>query len=113
MAVIERIGRPDARPYLMAWGRFTGEDEGRLLARVLTSRHVDVTVDLCEVEEVTDEGCIAIRNVAEYMGLEQAMVVLYVPDREATRSLERTGIGDDGRVVLVASSRSRQISLNA
>ena len=44
MAVIERIGRPEARPYLMAWGRLTEEDEGRLLARVLTSRHVDVTV---------------------------------------------------------------------
>jgi hypothetical protein len=111
MAVIERIGRPESRPYVVAWGRLTEEDEGRLLARVLTSRHVDVTVDLCEIEEVTDEGCTAIKNVAEYMGQDQTMVVLYLPDREATRSLERSGIADDGRIVLVASSSSHRISL--
>jgi hypothetical protein len=111
MAVIERIGNPESRPYVVAWGRLTEEDEGRLLARVLTSRHVDVTVDLCEIEEVTDEGCTAIKNVAEYMGEDQTMVVLYKPDREATRSLERSGIADDGRIVLVASSPPRRISL--
>ena len=109
MAVIERIGKPESRPYVVAWGRLTEEDEGRLLARVLTSRHVDVTVDLCEIEEVTDEGCTAIKNVAGYMGQDQTMVVLYKPDREATRSLERSGIADDGRIVLVASSPSRRI----
>jgi hypothetical protein len=108
MAVIERIGKPESRPYVVAWGRLTEEDEGRLLARVLTSRHVDVTFDLCEIEEVTDEGCSAIKNVAEYMGQDQTMVVLYIPDREATRSLERSGIADDGRIVLVASSPSRR-----
>ena len=111
MAVIERIGRPQAPPYLVAWGRLTEQDEERLLARVLTSRHVDITVDLCEVEEVTEQGCEAIKNVAGYMGQDQTMVVLYVPDREATRSLERTGIADDGRIVLVASSPSRPISV--
>lgn len=111
MAVIERIGRPQARPYLVAWGRLTEEDGERLLARVLTARHVDVTVDLCEIEEVTDEGCRAIRSVAEFMDLDQTMVVLYDPDREATRSLERTGIADDGRIVLVASSPSRRINI--
>ena len=89
----------------------TEEDEGRLLARVLTSRHVDVTVDLCEIEEVTEEGCAAIKNVAEYMGQDQTMMVLYLPDREATRSLEQSGIADDSRIVLVASSPSRSISL--
>ena len=82
MAVIERLGKPKSRPYVVAWGRLTEEDEGRLLARVLTSRHVDVTVDLCEIEEVTDEGCTAIKNVAGYMGQDQTMVVLYKPDRE-------------------------------
>lgn len=111
MAVIERIGRPEARPYLVAWGRLTEEDEQRLLSRVLTLRHVDVTVDLCEVEEVTDRGCEAIKNVAEYMGQGQTIVLLYRPDREETRSLERTGIADDGRIVLVASSTSRRISI--
>jgi hypothetical protein len=111
MAVIERLGKPESRPYVVAWGRLTEEDEGRLLARVLTSRHVDVTVDLCEIEEVTDEGCTAIKNVAGYMGQDQTMVVLYKPDREATRSLERSGIADDGRIVFVASSPSRRISL--
>jgi hypothetical protein len=35
--------------------------------------------------------------------------VLYVPDREGTRSLERTGITEDGRIVLVASSRLRRV----
>ena len=111
MAVIERLGKPESRPYVVAWGRLTEEDEGRLLARVLTSRHVGVTVDLCEIEEVTDEGCTAIKNVAGYMGQDQTMVVLYKPDREATRSLERSGIADDGRIVFVASSPSRRISL--
>jgi hypothetical protein len=111
MAVIERIGRPDSRPYVVARGRLTDEDEGRLLARVLTSRHLDVVVDLCEVEEVTEEGCAAIKNVAEYMDKDQTMVVVYVPDREATRPLERSGITDDGRIVLVAASPSRRISL--
>ena len=72
---------------------------------------VDVTVDLGEIEEVTDEGCTAIKNVAEYMGHDQTMVVLYLPDREATRSLERSGIAEDGRIVLVASSPSRPIGL--
>jgi hypothetical protein len=67
MAVIEMIGRPQVRLYIIAWGRLTEEDEGRLLARVLTARHADVTVDLCEVEEVTDRGCKAIKNVAAYM----------------------------------------------
>ena len=111
MALIERIGRPQARLYLVAWGRLTEEDEGRLLARVLTARHVDVTVDLCEVEEVTDEGCKAIKNVAAYMDQDQTMEVLYVPDREATRSLERTGIADDGLIVLVPSSPSRRVGV--
>jgi hypothetical protein len=111
MAVIERIGNPESRPYVVAWGRLTEEDEGRLLTRVLTSPHVDVTVDLCEIEEVTDEGCTAIKNVAEYMGKDQTMVVLYLPDREGTRSLERSGIADDGRIVLVASSSSRRMGL--
>ena len=111
MAVIERIERPESHPYVVAWGRLTEEDEGRLLARVLTSRHVGVTVDLCEIDEVTDEGCTAIKNVAEYMGQDQAMVVLYIPDRKATRSLERSGIADDGRIVLVASSSSHRIGL--
>jgi hypothetical protein len=110
MAVIERIGRHQARPHLIAWGRLTEEDEGRLLARVLISRHVDVTVDLCEVEEVTEEGCEAIRNVAAYLSKDQTMVLLYVPEREGTRSLERTGIADDGRIALVASSPSRRVS---
>jgi hypothetical protein len=91
MAVIERIGNPESRPYVVAWGRLTEEDEGRLLARVLTSRHVDVTVDLCEIEEVTDEGCTAIKNVAEYMGEDQTMVVLYKP---TGRRLDRSsGLG--------------------
>ena len=98
-------------PIRRGWGRLTEEDEGRLLARVLTSRHVDVTVDLCEIEEVTEEGCTAIKNVAGYMGQDQTMVVLYKPDREATRSLERSGIADDGRIVFVASSPTRRISL--
>jgi hypothetical protein len=111
MAVIERIGRPESRPYVVAWGRLTEDDEARLLARVLTSRHVGVTIDLCEIEEVTDEGCTAIKNVAEYMGQDQTMVVLYLPDREATRSLERSGIAADDRIVLVASSPSRRIDL--
>jgi hypothetical protein len=111
MAVIERIGRPQVRLYLVAWGRLTEEDEGRLLARVLTSRHVDVTIDLCEVDEVTDRGWQAIKNVAAYVGQDQTMEVLYVPDREATRSLERTGIADDRRIVLVASSPSRWVSI--
>ena len=109
MAVIERIGRPEARPYVVAWGRLTEEDEERLLARVDAPSHFVVTVDLCEVEEVTDEGCRTIRHVAEQMGDHQTMVVLYVPEREATRSLERSGIASDGRVVLVASSSSRHI----
>lgn len=111
MAVIERIGRHQARPHLIAWGTVTEEDEARLLARVLISRHVEVTVDLCEVEVVTDEGCEAIRNVAAYLDQDQTMVLLYVPEREGTRSLERTGIAEDGRIVLVASSPSRLVSI--
>lgn len=109
MAVIERIGSPGAHPYVMAWGRLTEQDEARLLARVADARSRDITIDLCEVEEVTDEGCAAIRNVADQIGRDQTMVLLYVPDREATRSLERTGITDDGRIVLVASSRLRRV----
>ena len=109
MAVIERIGSPGTHPYVVAWGRLTEEDEERLLARVADARSRDITVDLCEVEEVTDEGCVAIRNVADQIGRDQTMVVLYVPDREATRSLERSGIADDGRIVLVASSRIRRV----
>jgi hypothetical protein len=45
--------------------------------------------------------------------LGQTMVVLYLPDREATRSLERTGLLDDGRIVFVASSPMRRIDLDA
>jgi hypothetical protein len=111
VAVVERIGGPGASPYVVAWGRLTEEDEERLLARVADPRSRDITVDLCEVEEVTDEGCAAIRNVADQIGRDQTMVVLYLPDREATRSLERTGIADDGRIVLVASSRFRRIGV--
>jgi hypothetical protein len=111
MAVIERIERPGSHPYVVAWGRLTEEDEGRLLACVLTSRPVGVTVDLCEIEEVTDEGCTAIKNVAEYMGRDQTIVVLCIPDPESTRSLERSGIADDGRIVLVASSPSHRVGL--
>jgi hypothetical protein len=31
------------------------------------------------------------------------MVVLYMPDSDATKSLERTGLVDDDRIVFVAS----------
>lgn len=114
MAVIERIGSSEARPYVVAWGRLTEQDEDRLRMRVAAPPEVDVTVDLCEVEEVTDEGCGAIKNVAEDMvELGQTMVVLYLPDREATRSLERTGLLNDGRIVFVASSPIRRIDLDA
>ena len=60
---------------------------------------------------MTEEGCEAIRNVAAFMGQDQTMVVLYIPDREATRSLERTRLADDGRIVLVGSSPSRRVSV--
>jgi hypothetical protein len=104
MAVIERIGRSEMRPYVIAWGRLTEEDEHRLRARLAASPCAQITVDLREVEEVTDEGCAAIRNVAEDMdSLRQTMVVLYVPERDATRSLERTRLLDDSRIVFVAS----------
>ena len=114
MAIIERIGSSDARPYVVAWGTLTEEDEERLRARVAAPPDIDVTFDLCEVEEVTDDGCDAIKNVAEDMGgLGQTMVVLYLPDREATKSLERTGLLDDGRIVFIASSPKRRVNLDA
>jgi hypothetical protein len=104
MAVIQRIGRPDTRPYVIAWGRLTEEDEDRLRTRLADPAHLDVTVDLREVEEVTDEGCDAIKSVAAHMtGHGRRMVVLYLPEREATRSLERTGLVDDDRIVFLAS----------
>jgi hypothetical protein len=46
-------------------------------------------------------------------GDDRTMLVLDEPHREATRSLERTGIASDGHVVLVASSPSRGIGVNA
>jgi hypothetical protein len=114
VAVIERIGTSETDPYVVAWGTLTEEDEERLRMRVAAPPDVDVTVDLCEVEEVTDDGCVAIRNVAEDMGgLGQTMVVLYLPAREATRSFERTGLLDDGRIIFVASSPMRRIDLGA
>ena len=104
MAVIARIGRSETRPYVIAWGWLTEEDEHRLRARVSASPSAEITVDLREVEELTDEGCDVIRHVANEMGsLSQTMVVLYVPERDATRSLERTRLLDDSRIVFVAS----------
>ncbi len=109
MAVIQRIGRPDTHPYVIAWGRLTEEDEDRLRTRLADPVHLDAIVDLREVEEVTDEGCGAIKSVAEQMnGRGQRMVVLYLPDREATRSLERTGLVDDERIEFVSSQDSLQ-----
>jgi hypothetical protein len=46
-------------------------------------------------------------------GLGQTMVVLYQPDRVATRSLERTGLLEDGRIIFVASSPARRIDVDA
>jgi hypothetical protein len=46
-------------------------------------------------------------------GLGQTMVVLYQPGREATRSLDRTGLLDDGRIIFVASSPMRRINFDA
>ena len=68
VAVIERLGSSEARPYVVAWGTLTEEDEDRLRTRVAAPPDVSVTVDLCEVEEVTADGCDAIRKVAEEMG---------------------------------------------
>jgi hypothetical protein len=114
VAVIERVGSSETRPYVVAWGTLTEEDEGRLRTRVAAPPDVDVTVDLCEIEEVTDDGCDAIKKVAEDMGgLGQTMVVLYQPDREATRSLERTGLLEDGRIIFVASSPVRRVNVDA
>lgn len=107
MAVIARIGRSETRPYVIAWGRLTEEDEPRLRARVVASPSAEITVDLREVEELTDEGCDVIRNVAKEMDLlSQTMVVLYVPERDATRSLERTRLLDDSRIAFVASENA-------
>src|SRR4029453_1459559 len=114
VAVIERIGSSEARPYVVAWGTLTEEDEDRLRTSVAAPPDVDVTVDLCEVEEVTEDGCDAIKNVAEDMGgLGQTMVVLYQPDRVATRSLERTGLLQEGRIIFVASSPARRLDVDA
>ena len=41
------------------------------------------------------------------------LVVLYQPDREATRSLERTGLLEDGRIIFVASSPVRRVNVDA
>jgi hypothetical protein len=63
---------------------------------------VEVTIDLREVEEVTDEGCEVLLNIAEHIGERgQRMVVLYLPDRDATKSLKRTGLVNDDRIVFV------------
>jgi hypothetical protein len=105
VAVIERIGGRNARPYLIARGRLTEEDEERLLARVDTPPFVEVTIDLREVGEVTDEGCDALKSVADHLGTRgQTMVVLYLPDRDATKALERTGLVDDDRIVFIDSA---------
>lgn len=110
MAVIARIGRSETRPYVIAWGRLTEEDEPRLRARVVASPRAEITVDLREVEEVTDEGCAVIRHVAKEMdSLSQTMVVLYVPERDATRSLERTRLLEDARIVFVASEDAEKL----
>lgn len=102
MALIERVGRPGSRPYLVAWGRLTDEDEERLRISLDAPPFVEVTIDLREVEEVTDGGCEVLLNVAEHIGERgQRMVVLYLPDRDATRSLERTGLVDDDRIVFI------------
>ena len=100
MAVIARIGRSETRPYVIAWGRLTEEDEPRLRARVVASPRAEITVDLREVEEVTDEGCEVLHNIGERG---QRMVVLYLPDRDATNSLKRTGLVNDNRIVFVPS----------
>jgi hypothetical protein len=105
MAVIERIGRAGTRPYIMAWGRLTEHDESRLRMRLDEPPYVEVTIDLREVEEVTEEGCEALLNIADFIGERgQRMVVLYLPDNEATGSLERTGIVRDPRIAFVDSS---------
>jgi hypothetical protein len=54
-------------------GGITEEDEDRLRTRVAAPEDTDVTVDLCEVEEVTDERCVAVKDVAEDMGVSRAM----------------------------------------
>src|SRR4029453_4635156 len=46
VAVIERIGSSEARPYVVAWGTLTEEDEDRLRTSVAAPPDVDVTVDL-------------------------------------------------------------------
>jgi hypothetical protein len=105
MAVIERIGLTGTRPYLIAWGRLTEQDESRLRMRLDAPPYVEATIDLREIEEVTEEGCEVLLNIADYIGERgQRMVVLYVPDPDATGSLERTGIVRDPRIVFVDSS---------
>jgi hypothetical protein len=100
VALIERVGRPGSRPYLVALGRLTDEDEERLRISLDAPPFVEVTIDLREVEEVTDEGCEVLLNIAERG---QRMVVLYLPDRDATKSLKRTGLVNDDRIVFVRS----------
>ena len=104
MALIERVGRPGSRPYLVAFGRLTDEDEERLRISLDAPPFVEVTIDLREVEEVTDEGCEVLLNIAEHIGERgQRMVVLYLRDRDATKSLKRTGLVNDNRIVFVPS----------
>ena len=104
MAVIERIGRSETRPYVIAWGRLTEEDEHRLRARVAAAPSAQITVDLREIEEITDEGCAAIRNVAEGMDfLSQTWSCCTCRNGTPTRSLQRTRLLDDSRIVFVAS----------
>lgn len=104
MAVIERVSQPGSRPYLVAWGRLTDEDEDRLLIRLDAPPFVEVTIDLRGVDEVTDEGCEVLLSVAEHIGERgQRMVVLYLPDNDATKSLQRTGLVDDDRIVFIPS----------
>jgi hypothetical protein len=111
MAVIERIGRAGTRPYIMAWGRLTEHDESRLRLRLDEPSYVEATIDLREIEEVTEEGCEALLNIADYIGERgQRMVVLYLPDRDGTGWLERTGIVRDPRIVFVDSSVHDQAS---
>jgi len=111
MAVIARVGSADTSDDLIVWGRLTDLDSERIRSKVDQGPGRDVTLDLREVEEVTEDGCLVLKGLAYYLrSWGRTLTVLHMPESFGTRSFETTALLEDPAITFIGSADADSVS---
>lgn len=104
MAVIARVGPADSSDDLIIWGCLTDLDAEQIRLKVYEGPGFDVTIDLREIEEVTEDGCFVLKSLGHYLQSHGRRLILLYRPTLATRSFETTGLLEDPEITFAEST---------